>query len=147
MLMTEHLSVDNQLPADVFLNQAGIELKRAERYRIFVSLIIFDLTTAASARGEMAERLSEQIRQNVRSSDHFAFIDNNRIAILFPETSRQGAEVTARRLRNVLSATLQPEGTGDAEQLIPVEMVSFPDTGGAKPVQDLLHDLAEQMRN
>jgi hypothetical protein len=145
--MTERLSIDNQLPADVFLNQAGIELRRAERYRIFVSLIIFDLSTAAGALNEMADRLSDEIRQNVRSSDHFAFIDRNRIAILFPETSRQGAEVTARRLRNVLTAALEPDRSGDAEQLIPVEMVSFPDTGGAKPIQDLLRDLSEQMRN
>ena len=147
MLMTEELKIDNRLPAEVFLNQAGIELKRAERYRIFVSLIVFDLSTAAGSVREMADKLSQQIRDNVRASDHFAFIDHDRIAVLFPETPRQGAEVTARRLRNVLTTILEPEQAGDAEQLIPVEMVSFPDSGGARTVHDFLRDLSEQMRN
>ncbi len=32
------------LSGDPFLSHAGIELKRAERYRIFVSLVVIDLS-------------------------------------------------------------------------------------------------------
>jgi GGDEF domain-containing protein len=146
--MPSPFAVENYLPARAFLNQAGIEIVRAERYRTFVSLVSLDLSFARShfnGRSAAAfEKIRQTIQKNVRASDHFAFINDNVVVILFPETSRQDAEVTARRISDIILRELASLSGNGFEKVIPLEMASFPDTAGARTVSDLLGSLADR---
>jgi GGDEF domain-containing protein len=129
---------DNYLPRSAFLNQVGIEIHRAERYRTFLSLVRMDLTaTLSRLNGDSEKGLEEvlkTIRQSVRASDQFAFVDESCVAIVLPETARQDAEVTVRRITDSVRSTLMQDTGNGFEHVIPIEMASFPDTAGAQPV-------------
>ncbi len=146
--MPSPFAVENYLPVRTFLNQAGIEIIRAERYRTFVSLVSLDFSFARAHFNGNASRAFEQIRRtiqkNVRASDNFAFIDDRVVAILFPETSRQDAELTARRISDIILKELAALSGNGFEKVIPMEMASFPDTAGARTVGELLGSLAER---
>src|SRR5512140_2455944 len=85
-----------------FLALADLELKRAERYRIFVSLIVLDLSLVGRHFSSDAESIVAQIadlaEHKIRCTDTATVVDNHRIALLFPETPRQNAMIAARRL-------------------------------------------------
>ena len=55
------MQVNNFTEVDTFLNQAGIELKRAERYRVFISLIVIDLSFTDEIFGDKAREMKEKI--------------------------------------------------------------------------------------
>lgn len=146
--MTLQFPVDNMLTSKVFINQAGLELKRAERYRVFVSLVVLDLPFFKEKRDlprELsADAITAIIRQNVRASDNFSFLDDHSVAILFPETSRQGAEVTARRISEAIRHQVKVVTGNGAGDVIPLEMASYPDSGGARTVAEFLTVLADR---
>jgi len=100
---------DNVFDIKSFIKLSDIELKRAERYRIFAALILVDLSFVREKLGPEGEgildALIELTRTNIRSSDIMsAFKDH--IALLIPETPRQGAEITSRRLSEKLRKRL-----------------------------------------
>src|SRR5690606_16510608 len=134
--MTLQFPVDNMLTSKVFINQAGLELKRAERYRVFVSLVVLDLPfireTTELPQELSADAITEIIRHSIRASDNFAFLDEHSVAILFPETSRQGAEVTARRISEAIRQRVKVVTGNGVGDVIPLEMASYPDSGGAR---------------
>jgi len=142
---------DNVFDIKSFIKLSDIELKRAERYRIFAALILVDLSFVREKLGPEGEgildALIELTRTNIRSSDIMsAFKDH--IALLIPETPRQGAEITSRRLSEKLRKRLtEMAGQAEFEEYIPLEIASFPDTAGAKPMSDLLAELVEKHRN
>lgn len=146
--MTLQFPVDNMLTSKVFINQAGLELKRAERYRVFVSLVVLDLSfnreTESPPKVLSSDAITEIIRHNVRASDNFAFLDDHSVAILFPETSRQGAEVTARRISEAIRLQVKVATGNGAGDVIPLEMASYPDSGGARTVAEFLSVLADR---
>lgn len=142
------IRIDNNIPRPAFLNQVGIEIQRADRYRTFLSLVCFDLGPATGdmngGREKVLAQLRETVGRNVRASDQYSFLDEDCVAILLPETSRQDAEVTARRLTEALRQAIFDLTGNGSERLIPVEMSSFPDTGGARPVNEFLDSLVER---
>ena len=137
--------------SEIFLNQVGLELKRAERYRIFLSMVVFDFSFLSEIPPQKSKEIIDKIRgithKNVRSSDIISQFGKQYLALLFPETSRQGAELTSRRLADEIKrgiGELMPE---KSEKAINLEMSSFPDTGGAKTIEDFLKDLIQKSRN
>ena len=149
--MTLQFPVNNKLASEVFINQAGLELKRAERYRIFVSLVVLDLSFDEAGdklpQTFSGETIADVIRSNVRSSDNFAFLDDRSVAILFPETSRQGAEVTARRISEAIRGEIKKISGNGFNDVIPLEMASYPDSGGARTIAEFLAVLADRKQN
>jgi len=145
------VQVNNFTEVDTFLNQAGIELKRAERYRVFISLIVIDLSFTDEIFGEQAREMKEKIikvtQQNVRGSDLLSRVGDDKLVLLFPETSRQGAEVTSKRLSEIIRNRLSMLSEHRVDNIIRLEMSSFPDTAGAKTVAVFLEELAERSRN
>lgn len=145
------MQVNNFTEVDTFLNQAGIELKRAERYRVFISLIVIDLSFTDEIFGEQAREMKEKIikvtQQNVRGSDLLSRVGDDKLVLLFPETSRQGAEVTSKRLSEIIRNRLSMLSEHRVDNIIRLEMSSFPDTAGAKTVAVFLEELAERSRN
>jgi len=133
-----------------FVERVGEELKRAERYRIFVSLIVLDLDPLSKASAEQAadiDRLVELIKGNTRAIDSAALIDARKMALLLPETPRQGAEIAARRVTELIRQTYPAVFNNRSDQVIPLEMASFPDAAGAKTVKEIVAEFATAAMN
>ena len=135
-----------------FLARAGIELSRAERYRIFICLTELDLGFTREIFGEeesrrLMERVHEVVRNNVRDCDYSAFVNGYSLCLLFPETSRQGAEVASRRVSEVIRKELARHTDRPMETVIPVELASYPDAAGAKTIKEFLKELQKRSQN
>jgi hypothetical protein len=146
----EAAMTNNLFKIGSFLNQTSIELQRAERYRVFVTLMLFDLSLLGDLFGERRSEVLDSIvkltQSSIRASDIISSIDGY-IALLIPETPRQGAEVTSRRLSDLIRAKLSEISGREIDEIIPLEMVSFPDTAGAKTLPEFLKELTEKSRN
>ena len=145
------MEINNFTEVDTFLNQVGIELKRAQRYRVFISLICIDLSFANEVFGDRASEVKEKVvslaKHNVRGSDILSLIGSNCLALLFPETSRQGAEVTSKRISELIRSQLTEISDKQFDNVIHLEMSSFPDTAGAKTIDAFLEELARKSQN
>jgi len=136
---------------DNFAEKVEVELNRAERYRVFVSLTVLDLDPAAEMVGEHTAEVLQDVavgvREAVRTCDHVALLHRNYLAVLLPETPRQGAEVAGRRLAGIARTRLAARLGHGANQVIPVEIASYPDTAGARTLSGFLEELARKGRN
>lgn len=124
-----------------------LELKRAERYRIFVSLLAFDMgfaydSQAGQSRVALTE-LEHIVRGHVRTIDQVSAVGDRKLVLLLPETSRQGAEVAARRVVHFLREHLAQKSEVLRDQVIPLEMASYPDAAGTRTIADLAQELKE----
>ena len=138
--------------SESFLDQVGIELKRAERYRAFLSLTVLDLGFAKESLGEegcakLMERFHELTRRHVRVCDTISLADGCRLCLLLPETSRQGAEATVKRISEEVSAELSRHLDNNDEPTIPVELASFPDAAGARTIMQFLEEFEQESKN
>ncbi len=135
-----------------FLDRAGLELNRAERYRIFISLTVMDLSFLSdSMEKEPIEALITSLEKNlaikVRKSDFCARINKTSIGLLFPETSRQGAEVAINRLTEVVRDEITKISDSDVRQIIPTQLASYPDAAGTVTVEQFLDKLTIARQN
>lgn len=134
-----------------FLEKVDLELKRAERYSVFVSLVVFDLAFLddhfGPDAGAVVRRLNMDAQRNIREIDVVSVIDDNKLVLLLPETPRQGAEIAGRRVAELLKDRLSAESPEVAEKIIPLEMASYPDAAGARSIRQFLGDYMEQHRN
>ncbi len=129
-----------------FVERVGEELQRAERYRIFVSLVVLDLDSLKKDRAREAaefDRLVKLIKGNTRSIDSATLVNSHKMAVLLPETPRQGAEIAARRVTELIRQSFPAGFNENVDQVIPLEMASFPDAAGAKTVKEILGELTE----
>ena len=138
-----------------FVSKINYELKRAERYRIFLSLVIFnigpilDMVVEEEKKGhgnrsEFLDSLSEVVRRSVREVDAVSNHGRSRIGLLFPETPRQGAEAAVRRISSQISAFCKDYFRAPVEYLLPVEISSFPDAAGARSIASHFEEFSEK---
>jgi GGDEF domain-containing protein len=143
--------LDSTAVRKFFFEQAQVELKRAERYRVFVSLVVLDVSSAKkihdASLGEIISNIENMVRGHIRGCDYVSFCGETCLMALFPETSRQGAEIAGRRLSDAVRARVQELSGGQIDEVVPLEMASFPDAAGARSVSALLSDLADRSRN
>ena len=135
---------------DSFMNQVGLELKRAERYSIFVSLLLFDLSTIIKENdtsNEVIASILTRIAAQIREMDNAALVDDNKLALLFPETDRQGAEIASKRIVEAIKGQLKQLFDHEPNDIITAEMASYPDAAGAKSIKDFMAEYAENMKN
>ena len=134
-----------------FVDLAGIELHRAERYRVFVSMTLVDFGFArehfSGDFDTVRSTLRQKVRQAIRACDYVALLEGDNLALLFPETPRQGAEVAARRLADLVRNEVARLTEKDVTDVVPVEIASYPDTAGAKTLAGFLEELANKNRN
>ena len=134
-----------------FLTQVDYELKRAERYRIFIAVLILDISGAGIALEENGnEKVTELIgslRRHVRATDQVSFLNADKLAFLFPETTRQGAEIASHRITDLVKNKLSELENRRFEQVIPLEMASYPDAAGAKGVAEFLREYSDKNIN
>ena len=141
----------NRTTEEPFFNKVDIELKRAERYRIFISMIIFDIsfvnTLCDDNQEQVIENILNLVKKNIRAIDNVSLVENSKLALLFPETTRQGAEIASKRLSNIIKENLEQLNTAKIDQVIPLEMASYPDAAGAKSIADMLKEYSDNNLN
>ena len=72
----------------------------------------------------------------------------DQIGLLFPETSRQGAEIVARRIVEIIKESFADvPGLKQAKEVIPMEMASYPDTGGTKSIKEYMEEWLQSSTN
>jgi hypothetical protein len=136
-----------------FASTIDYELKRAERYRIFLSLVVFnigpvvDLVTKdhlkkKNERQRLLNNLNRIIGSSSREIDHVSNGASVKIGILMPETSRQGAETAARRIYESIKKFCHDSYSGADDCYIPIEISSFPDASGARSISSYIEDFA-----
>ncbi len=136
-----------------FATRINYELKRAERYRYFVSLVVFNVGPIVDLGGNGQLRLEEQkndfvnqvrnvISKIAREVDVICNQNRTRIGLLLPETTRQGAESAARRISGSLNQFCTDYFRKPSDYLVPVEISSFPDAAGARSVASYLEEFS-----
>ena len=135
-----------------FIDKLQRELLRAERYRIFISLTVVDFSSIKkyinSNEQKRFDKILNIVRDNIRNIDCASFVTDDQIGLLFPETSRQGAEIVARRIVEIIKESFADiPGLKQAKEVIPMEMASYPDTGGTKPIKDYMEEWLQKSTN
>ncbi len=120
-----------------FSLRAVQELKRAERYSEFISLILIDLEkwlgplskrekeAFCSANWEQA--LYDLVSRETRQTDLVSGIEHNKMALLLTETSPEGAKLLAKRLTQEIALLLAAERKKLLAPKTLMKIVSFPD--------------------
>ncbi len=140
------LPIENH-QSDPFVDSAYLELKRAERYRLFLSIITLDLGFGDTQSGDSPrlslEGLLRDIRSGIRAVDSVGIVGRRRLTVVLPETGRQGAAVAARRVADLVRNRLTQQSQVLKDQVLQLEMASYPDAAGTRSVADLLDELKE----
>ena len=127
-----------------FIDRVDVELKRAQRYQIFISLLVYDLSFLQNLDIDDYDQLHKDIlglvAQKIRAIDDVTLLDSSKIAFLLPETNRQGAEIASRRISSVLKEYFSEGKNKEIEDVITPEMSSYPDAAGTKSIKDFLMD-------
>ena len=114
-----------------FATKISYELKRAERYRIFLSLVVFNFGSVIDLAGNKINKSSEErdrllsgligiIRKCSREIDHISNSGMLKIGLLMPETSRQGAEVAAKRITDSVNEYCSDLFARPSDIMVPV---------------------------
>ncbi len=131
--------MDTNRPLDqAFLDKIEVEMQRAKRYRIFLSMVVFDLSSLN--QGLTMKTLLEIVRAKIRAVDDAALLGVKKLGILLPETTRQGAEMAAKRLSQVVRESFSQQADKKSSDLIPVEMASYPDATGTRTIPEFLKE-------
>lgn len=111
------------------------EIKRADRYRKLLSLLMLDLDhfkkfndTHGHAAGNRAlEHLASLLRLSARETDLVSRLGGEEFAVLLPETSKHEAGILAERIRQaVAGAPVDLPGTGKVPIAISIGFATFP---------------------
>ena len=119
--------------------QALRELKRAERYCEFLSLVILDLAELLKSKPRFFARLSGgqlnrtfselrgYITRSVRETDLVSGFEEHRLGLLLAETPQEGAKSLAKRLDEGIKYFLKEKLEFAAAVPIPLKVISYPD--------------------
>ena len=120
-----------------FSLRAVQELKRAERYSEFVSLILIDLQKwlgplskkqkQAFLSGNWEKELYDLVTRETRQTDVVSGLEKNKMALLLTETSPEGAKLLAKRLTEEIALFLATERKKLLDPKVLMKIVSFPD--------------------
>src|SRR5574341_1756815 len=113
------------------------ELKRAERYSEFVSLILIDLEKGLPNLSQKNKQvllaydwekdLYDLVKKEVRQTDVISGFENKKMALLLTETSQDGAKALAKRLADEILLHLAAERKKLLDPRSLMKIVSFPD--------------------
>jgi len=111
------------------------ELRRAERYCEFLSLVLIDMSSALADQSSSAEvkaikDLGQLVGTTLRATDVLAKLGKNRLAVLLTETPKEGAFRLAERLsEKITGSSLSEELQGLKEEPLNIGIASFPEDG------------------
>ena len=120
-----------------FREIALMELKRAERYRNFLSLLVLNLSEFLGTAGrrkinspedirEFVDAAASRIKSGARETDTVSILDEDRLVMLLPETDRNGAETAACRFSELLGEYIAEFLECDYQFDVQLEVSSFP---------------------
>jgi GGDEF domain-containing protein len=135
-----------------FRDLALLELKRAERYRNFLSLLVLNLSELMGTVGrrkinsqeetkQFIDSVASRLKQSARETDTVSGFDNARLAMLLPETDSMGARVASERFQEMVSDLLSEFLESEYKFDVPLEITSFPDQSGRKFFKNRLQSL------
>ena len=138
-----------------FRDLALLELKRAERYRNFLSLLILNLSefltnagrrkmTSASDINKFMETIVNRMKLEARETDVISPFDNDQVVMLLPETDQSGAQKAAERFQELITEFISDFLGSDYEFNVPLEISSFPDVGGESSLKSRLKVLLHE---
>jgi len=134
-----------------FVDQVDMELKRAERYSVFMSIVILDLsfleTYLEKEESEPVKAVLDEVRESIRIMDFVSPLEGNKIGVLFPETARQGAEIAGRRISEMIRDHFSKLDKISLDRIIPFQMASYPDAAGTISVSDFLKNYSINSQN
>lgn len=125
-------------PHQIFALRTKEELKRAERYSDFLSLIVIDITSLikfARKYGvknydfptELLESLEKTIRKSVRETDIVSGFEQNKLGLLLFETPLGGANSLTKRLGEKIKDFVTGSVRTPQTWQVPMEVASFPE--------------------
>jgi len=118
------------------------ELKRAERYCEFLSLVLIDASSvladqSSQKKAKVLKSMGDLIEKTVRATDVLASLGRSRLALILTETPKEGAFRLAGRLSERIASISLPEELGAFKgETINIGIASFPEDG--KNQEDLL---------
>jgi len=122
-----------------FNSAAHRELRRAQRYRQQLSLVLFDLDDFklvndrfGHEKGDLVLReIGLLLRRSVRDVDVAARYGGEEFAVLLPETGRLGARAVAERVRAALArhGVLRDEGCDEPPVTVSAGIAVYPEDG------------------
>ncbi len=104
------------------------EVERAHRYQHFLSLIILTVESSVS-EGEYLKEIIPFLEENTRKVDIFSF-RNDKLTLLLPETSREGALSLAWRLRREIESYNFP-GETKTKSKVRLGIACYPTEAGS----------------
>ena len=133
-----------------FVDRTRQELSRAERYCLFLSVLLIDmndLSRAVANRNlgdkinleEVCREVEKNLRSSLRASDIVSGCERHRIGLLLMETSRSGLEVVKRRVDGFLRDYLRAALRLPFDPEVSIKDASFPEE------PDQFSELAEQL--
>jgi GGDEF domain-containing protein len=119
--------------------RARQELKRAERYACFLSLLNLNLDSLLSTikkrekftngdYGAAVNKIRDFVSGNLRETDIVSGIEDNRMLILLAETPYEGARRLSDRISKNLSDFISSTFDFSFKLEVPVEISTFPHT-------------------
>jgi PleD family two-component response regulator len=138
-----------------FRDLALLELKRAERYRNFLSLLVLNLSeflgtvgrrkiTSEDQENCLLDKAINRLRLESRETDLISRLDDDRLAMLLPETDFNGARIAADRFQGLLTDLLADFLQSNYRFDVPLEITSFPDATGEVSFKSRLAGLASR---
>ena len=135
-----------------FRNLALLELKRAERYRNFLSLLVLNLSeflatagkrkiNSPDAASEFVEKAVARLRAFARETDMISRLGEARLVMLLPETDPSGARTAAGRFQKLIADYLAEFLESDFRFEVSLEIASFPDSSGEASLKSRLKGL------
>jgi len=134
---TQHLSITDGLTGLYnhrhFQEQLGVEVKRAQRYDLNLSLIMIDLDhfkkfndNYGHLEGDsLLRKISQILKSSLRETDFVARYGGEEFGVILPETNKEGASVAAERVRKTISE--QTFGEVGAKMTVSLGVASYPD--------------------
>lgn len=136
--------------ARFLVDDVELETSRSQRYRTIFSVAIVDLPGAAldnlprRKRDALLRDLGTLLRDGLRTVDrpvHARDGERHRLAVVLPETGKEGANIFATRLAARIGDYLEQRGTGVDRAKVKTKAITFPDDG-EKAVARLREDFA-----
>ena len=136
--------------ARFFVQQTDLEMSRSRRYQTIFSVVMVGFPTAATQQLSRRERaavlrdLGRMLKNAVRTVDrpvHAFDGRRHRLAVLLPETGREGARAFVDRLGDGIEGLLNDRKAELREGQVERVATTFPDDG-----EDAIEELREQFR-
>ncbi|HEV3472346.1 MAG TPA: hypothetical protein VG408_03960 [Actinomycetota bacterium] len=124
--------------ARFFLQDTDLEMSRSKRYKTIFSVSVVSFPTKAleglrrRQQGAVTKELGRLLAEGIRNVDravHGADGISHRLAVVMPETGREGALVFTERLRDKVFAYLQSKGVELGPRDIVAHSVTYPVDG------------------